>query len=509
LTFAAVAWWIWFRRSTGIVLEDALITFRFAENLACGEGFAFNTGEPVLGTTTPLLTLVLAALGAVLGVEHIPLLANVVLIASGAAAIVCLHLAARRAGLGAGPALLAAFLVAFHADVAWSTAGGMETPLVLAGIAASLLAAASGRALLTGTLLGLCVLTRIDMVCWAAVLAVVASWRRAERLLRIAVGAAVVLLPWAIYSLAAFGTLIPNTVTAKQTVVHVGGGSLVQRIAEHVLWMLGGIGVRPSGGPFEGVVLGALVCLVPFGLLACATRGARAFLAPLVVFPVVLGAAYLVGRAPHEFAWYLVPVTFCALPLAAMGGFELARIVRLRAQGLGGPSWLGVALAVILLAPPVLNIPASNKSALAYHARYQRIEDGLRRAVGEWLEANTAPHASVAMEAIGYQGTYSHRRVIDLAGLISPEVVRIRATSATSAEAFARVLDELEPDYLVLRSFEADENESFLGGPLIATIAQRDAFACYREVARFSAPEADAEQWGRLGHLTVFERAPL
>ena len=55
----AVAW-IAFRVHTGIVLEDALITFRFAENLATGRGFAFNPGEPVLGTTTPAFTLLLA-----------------------------------------------------------------------------------------------------------------------------------------------------------------------------------------------------------------------------------------------------------------------------------------------------------------------------------------------------------------------------------------------------------------------------------------------------------------
>ena len=42
--------------------EDFLITLRYAENLARGHGMVFNVGEPVLGTTTPLYTLFLAAL---------------------------------------------------------------------------------------------------------------------------------------------------------------------------------------------------------------------------------------------------------------------------------------------------------------------------------------------------------------------------------------------------------------------------------------------------------------
>jgi hypothetical protein len=503
---AAVAWWIRFRLATGIVLEDALITFRFAENLAQGHGFAFNPGEPVLGTTTPLLTLMLAGLGALLGVEHIPTLANAVLMLAGAVALACLHLAARRSGLGVAPALLAIVLVAFHADVVWSTAGGMETPLLLAAIAASLLAAATGRMVATGVVLGLCVLTRIDAVCWAVALAAAVGWRRPASLARLAASAAAVLLPWAAYSLVALGTLVPNTITAKRTVVHLGDASLPRLVVEHLSWFSAGLGVRATGGPFEALVLGALVCLVLFGVVACVTRRDRGFLLPLALFPALLCGVYLVGDAPHEFAWYLVPVTFCALPLAAAGAFELGCAVRLRADAAHAPRWLGVAVPAVLLAPLLLNVIVANGHSLKNHARYQRIEDGLRRAVGEWLAANTPPDASVAMEAIGYQGTFSRRRVIDLAGLVSPEVVRIRARCPDPAAAFSVVLRELRPDYLVLRSFEADRNESFFGGPLSATDAERAEFARYEEVARFAAPAADAAQWGELGNLTIFRR---
>ena len=42
-------------------IDDAYITFRYARNLLAGNGFVFNPGERVLGTTTPLFTLILAA----------------------------------------------------------------------------------------------------------------------------------------------------------------------------------------------------------------------------------------------------------------------------------------------------------------------------------------------------------------------------------------------------------------------------------------------------------------
>src|SRR5580658_1554668 len=47
----------WRTHSTG---EDALITLRYAENIAGGRGFVYNPGEHVLGVTTPLYALLLS-----------------------------------------------------------------------------------------------------------------------------------------------------------------------------------------------------------------------------------------------------------------------------------------------------------------------------------------------------------------------------------------------------------------------------------------------------------------
>ena len=43
-------------------IDDAPITYRYAQNLADGKGFVYNEGEYIQGTTTPLYTLALAAL---------------------------------------------------------------------------------------------------------------------------------------------------------------------------------------------------------------------------------------------------------------------------------------------------------------------------------------------------------------------------------------------------------------------------------------------------------------
>ena len=58
LVALAVGIYAW--RFLPILNDDPYITARYARNLATGHGFVYNEGERVLGTTTPLTTLLLA-----------------------------------------------------------------------------------------------------------------------------------------------------------------------------------------------------------------------------------------------------------------------------------------------------------------------------------------------------------------------------------------------------------------------------------------------------------------
>jgi hypothetical protein len=78
---SAATTFAWFRE---LRHDDAFITFRYARNIAEGAGFVFNPGEHVLGTTSPLFTLVAAGLYVLVG-EALPTAA----IAVNAVAVVC------------------------------------------------------------------------------------------------------------------------------------------------------------------------------------------------------------------------------------------------------------------------------------------------------------------------------------------------------------------------------------------------------------------------------------
>jgi len=53
-------------------IDDAYITFRYAQNLLAGNGLVYNPGEAVLGTTTPIYALLMAGLGLFTGGSQAP-----------------------------------------------------------------------------------------------------------------------------------------------------------------------------------------------------------------------------------------------------------------------------------------------------------------------------------------------------------------------------------------------------------------------------------------------------
>ena len=144
-------------------IDDAFITFRYARNLLAGQGFVFNPGEAVLGTTTPLYTLLMAGLGALFGGVQADFPSIALVVNALADAITCLllweigkRLHLSRTGYLAGLLwAVAAFSVTF-------AIGGLETSvyvLLLTGAAWAFLAE---KRKLTALLGALALLTRPD-----------------------------------------------------------------------------------------------------------------------------------------------------------------------------------------------------------------------------------------------------------------------------------------------------------------------------------------------------------
>jgi len=491
--------WIAAIALTHFQLEDALITFRYAANLAGGHGFVFNAGERVLGTTTPLLTLLLALCALPFGASAIPAISTVLMTACGLLTGVVGYGLLLRFGFPHAQAALGMLLLYAHPMVIRTGIGGMETPLALLLMLLSLWALTGRKPVAAGVYCGLLALCRIDGLLWVALIFGAMCWKSRRDAAVQATVLLAVLLPWIVFVMWYFGSPIPNTVSAKGVIRPGMEGAQFDpdRIVLYLRWFASGTGM-----PWCWSALPWWLLLAGGAWKLCrAGRDA----ALLVLFPPLYALALYFGRSP-KYAWYLLPITLCALPIVGVGigqvvGF-VGRVTFARLPRARIPVSLLFAGVVAACYFTLVAMPS-----LRYMVISQANEDGLRRQVGVWLRENTPHDATVAMEAIGYQGYYSERRIIDLAGLVTPRVVEYKRRTAQNGQIFEWIREELRPDYLVLRSFEVDANRHFNGSKLFLTPKAEARFhATYREVLRFTAPYPDNHPL--LTRLTVYQRLP-
>lgn len=229
---AVIAGWI-----VRFVQDDAFITYRYARNLARGEGLVFNGGERVEGYTNFLWT-VMHWLPEHYGWST-PVFSQVLGIALMVATVaVTLRLARRLFATESFAFLVALTLLANMTFLAYAT-GGLETmqqTLLVVSVAALLLPVTEvarphdvARRIGAGLCAGLAVLTRMDSAVLVTVWVVaylVAQWRRESvtsrrtttlvvSALQIGLPAAVLLVPWFLWKLDYYGELLPNTFYAK------------------------------------------------------------------------------------------------------------------------------------------------------------------------------------------------------------------------------------------------------------------------------------------------------
>ena len=495
-----VAWWLFFRMTTGVTVDDALITFRYARNLALGDGFVYNAGERVLGTTTPLVTLFLALVGRLLGVDAIPPASIWLMMGFGVLTALVGYRLLSDIGFPLLPRLL--FLAFFFGSsvILVSSVGGMETPFVLFCMISSLWAYVRRRPTACLCLCALLVLARIDGLVWVGVMMVALILQGGRLPWKGLAAFALLTLPWVVFAFVYFGSPLPNSIAAKRLIGQsVSLHPVLSRrgLNSFGLWILGS---RKYDAATASALTLASVILLAFGARAYldSIKG-RATGMLLMIYGLAYALFLYLGRAPH-FLWYISPLYLCLALLMAPGLWSLVHGMSSRL--LKSPaSLLEAALSFTLVAGFCL---LRSSGVLARNLENQA-NDGMRREAGVWLRENTPAGSSVAMESIGYLAYYSDRRIIDLAGIVSPQILPLKRVSRSNAEFFSRVLTDLRPDYLVLRSFEYDDNEYFSGGRLFETAEQRQFFEDhYAEVRRFTARYP--ERWGRQAYLTVYAR---
>lgn len=457
---------------SGFPLDDAWIYQTYARNLARTGRWEYVPGQSSAGSTGPLWTALLAA-GYLL---HVPyqwwarLLGVFCLGLSGWLA----HGLARRMFHAWSPPAAAAPVAAVPAaavpaaavpavgvlcvsewHLVWAAASGMETILFVAlslalmirvdALSVSSPSRASHRWGAVGLLAGLLVLTRPEGVVLVALiglwwLALQRGWGLGHRL-RSASGFAV---PFALlmgaylllnYTLG--GQLWPSTYYAKQTEYAI-------RLAAPFPVRLWRMVVPPMAG-FQALLVPGVFLLVWQGVAGYVSasgsrepgRGTGAdpvghpgrparFALPLTygLLHILLYAWRL--PADYQHGRYLIPAIPAILLCGVGGSVRWLRPNHTRLwRRVISRSWI-VATGALVAAYLVIGARA--------YAKDLRIIQSEMVAVANWLADNTAPDEWVAAHDIGAIGYFAGRPIVDLAGLISPEVVPLMADEEALAD---------------------------------------------------------------------------
>lgn len=420
--------------------EDAYISYRYAENLAAGEGLVFNAGERVEGYTSFGWVLILAAADS-LGAD-LPTAAVSLSFLLGFVLVGVTWFAARRwTGGGWRVALGASILVAAHGTLAYYAMTGMETTLFAVLVCAALLLAAAedGRHIVAaGVVLGLAAMVRPEGLGYAG-LAVIAlllhrdSRRRAGTL---ALVFALIFVPYFLWRLSYFGYLAPNTYYAKASPsalkFQVGLAQIEQFATLTLFWLVLPAFVLLRGQWSRPWVRLAVVSVFGAGINVVLVGGDifsfYRFMLPVIPVGCVALAA---ATGPLMRRW----------PRGPAGLVPLALLV-----GLAGWTWA---------ADYVPRHTLSGDAGMSNHARVVAVHRLNQQyfAVGHWLRENVDEDATLAVNAAGIVPYVSGLRTIDMCGLTDVHIAHREVPHGVGAMGHEKhdagyVLDR-QPDLII------------------------------------------------------------
>ncbi|MCL4236912.1 MAG: hypothetical protein KJ047_01575 [Anaerolineae bacterium] len=417
---------------SGYPLDDAWIHQTYARNLAEHGEWAFVPGQPSSASTAPLYSLLLAG-AYLLDTSHFAwtfVLGALSLSAAG-------WIGARLAGYlwpgVSGARLWTGVLIVLSWHLAWAAASGMET-MLFATLALALIwttwadAAAQHdlsqrRAALWGARAGAVsaalTLTRpegVALMALAVLLRVAAAvgrggWRSPVLAWMggLVLAWALICVPVAALNWQLSGTPLPDTAAAKQ--------AEYAPIGEQ--WSLPG----RYGRMIVPLLAGHLPLALPGLLVGCASVARRArqdrraliYALPLLWAALHTSAYALRLPASYQHGRYVMPV-IPALLIFGVGG-TLALVQRGRRSAAGRVLSRSLALALLLVTGGFWIIGARQYGADV------RIINTEMVAAARWVRANLAEDDLLAVHDIGAVGYFAPRPILDLAGLVSPEIV--------------------------------------------------------------------------------------
>jgi len=439
-------------------IDDAYITFRYARHILAGLGFTFNPGEHVLGTTTPLYTLLMVGLGSLTGGADAPFPVLAWLLNAAADAASCYFLWKIGSRLGSRMAGFATALVWAVASYSVTFAvGGMETSIYVLLLVSSVYTYLIGRYKTWALLSGLAFLTRPDALILIGLLALDRLFRSLPkpgwRSLFSELGVFLLtVLPWVIFAVLYFGSPLPNSIAAKTLAYRLPPEAGLIRLIQHYAVPFQEDSTFGVPAIAVGLVLYPFLYLVGLRRAWRSDRRSWAFL----VYPWAYFAIYAIAN-PLLFRWYLTPPLPAYLFAILFGADHLLASLfkkRSRADSPSGSSprlvWVTALLVVfvpfffLLRAWEIhpdhgINRPAPGMAWYKLELIYQQVSD--------LVVPSIRPGDTLAAGDVGVLGYYSSARILDTVGLNSPQSIHYYPLDPSSYVINYAIPAELILDY--------------------------------------------------------------
>jgi len=460
--------------SLGDMADDAMISARYARNLARGHGLRYNLApkdaQPVEGYSNFLWVMALWA-GFETGVSprtSTAWLGGLFSLGAVIALGMWVFQKTRSWLMGAASALILAVNPAWL----WWSVQGLETPMFAFFCLAALALAGERRSMAPAYLLALAAcLTRPDgLLVPAAVF--VADLATRERPLKASVMSAMwFAVPFVLYTawrVWHFGALLPNVYHAK-----TGLGAAGVKVGVLYLYEF-----AARQWPYAVFVLG--------GVAAAFSRNRSAALAPVLFIVLYLGFILWVGgdfMPDHRFVMQVLPL-MCGIAFVAWGG-EGAR-TRFPPRPRNAVIFLLCVIAGASVVQSRLVFPLRKDISIsrAWHMN----QADWYGPVSSWLRRNTEREDVIACGDIGYIGYVTDvDRILDTNGLVDPYLAQRPGAAAISSDP-GYVLDS-EPDFLVVMVHE------FEGGQVVGHTAFDRSVLALERLHRHYTLRAELPGW--------------
>ncbi len=393
----------------GFPLDDSWIHQTYARNLAANGEWAFRTGIPSAGSTSPLWSAFLA-IGFLLHLSPYFWTFFLGILILFALAAVC-EWSVRKLIDSYQPRFpWAGIFIALEWHLVWAAMSGMETLLhgLIVTTVLVLLMTKTHRYLTLGLLIGLSAWVRPDgLTLLGPVLMTIFFTEKDTRsrvvsIVRLIIGFGSLFGLYLLFNLAIGGTPMPNTFYAKQ--------------AEYAAWQLLPIWER-IGQMVVQLLVGPSLVLVP-GVINWLVKSLKQRMwgnLASVIWCVGYFALYISRLPVYQHGRYIMPAmpVFFLFGLLSVIEFDKSKTFG-RYHWVAQTFWLG-SLAMLTVGFMVLG-------AYSYAQDVAFIEAEMV-VTAKWVSQNIPADSTIAAHDIGALGYFDDHAILDLAGLVTPEVI--------------------------------------------------------------------------------------